>query len=233
MKPLKLKTLCIIPFRGTIQCKTRLKINNSTINVVDQLAKSLFLEAYRLLTPFFTKTIILTKEKSLIQNWFVIKKPQICEDLSPTLNGSLEDIIKSEVDTFDYLTIVLPDLPLLVSQDVAYLLDNLSSKKYSAIIGRSKDNGTNMFSISSKIVSKIALNFGVNSFYYHSQQFKSEELLTVQDGWAFDLDTPQDVLNLANNTLLFNQLPPSIQKLAYEYIGFLSPVPPFKSPTTN
>ncbi|MFX0096048.1 MAG: hypothetical protein ACFFBD_30190, partial [Candidatus Hodarchaeota archaeon] len=91
-----MRTLCLIPFRGTPQCKTRLKINDIIAPTVEQLVKSLFLEDYRCLSPFFTETIILTKGKTLIQDWLPNQKPRICEDLAPTLNGALEEVIKIE-----------------------------------------------------------------------------------------------------------------------------------------
>ncbi len=201
----------IIPYRGTINDKSRLRsslkdssveklLHHMTQNLIDEIAK----------LEHDANLYILTKKKKLDFSGYF----SILHDKGDELNESLNEAFKEIQE--DIITVVMADLPLIKSEDLQFILDkNYNERKI--LLGPTKDNGTSILIFNKG--DTFPLVFGKNSALRFRDVFEklelSFEILESKNAYS-DIDKFKDLIDLEKN----DYLPDNIKQIVKECVDF-------------
>jgi 2-phospho-L-lactate guanylyltransferase len=125
-------------------------------------------------------------------------------EAAPGLNPALEAVRKwAALRQADGLFVILPDLPFLSPADVMAMI-SLSKPRSVTLAPDRHGTGTNALLV--RPANLLPFRFGQNSLEQHEMLARSAGLTLVhctRPGFAFDLDTPDDLAALARGDPLF------------------------------
>ena len=128
----------IIPYRGTVNDKSRLRSNLKDTSVEDLLyhmTQNLVDEISKIESSF--NLYILTKKEELdFSGCF-----SVLQDKGEELNESLKEAFKEVQE--DIIIIIMADLPLIKSEDLQFILNKYTNEK-NIMLGPTPDNGTSI-----------------------------------------------------------------------------------------
>ncbi|MCE7743050.1 MAG: NTP transferase domain-containing protein [Candidatus Heimdallarchaeota archaeon] len=191
----------IIPYRGTVSDKSRLRSDlNLTIleQLLSNITQNVIYEALKV--KGIDKVYVLTQKSELefYGNF------EILIDRVGDLNGSILTALR-EIDE-ETIVITMADLPLITSTHIENILEN-HIKTSDVVLAPTEDKGTSLVCFS-KTHSFPGL-FGKNSSLRFKEFFENNSigiaLLTYNEAYR-DIDTFKDLIKIANNELLPNDL---------------------------
>ena len=201
----------IVPFRGTVNDKSRLRSNlkatsiekllyHMTQNLIDEISK---------IESSFNLYILTKKEELNFSGSF-----SILLDKGEELNESLQEAFKEIQE--DIIIIIMADLPLIKSEDLQLILNKHTNEK-KIMLGPTPDNGTSILVFNKR--DSFPLVFGKNSALRFREVFESLgssfEILESKNAYR-DIDKFKDLVELEENSYL----PNNIKQIIKECVDF-------------
>jgi len=201
----------IIPYRGTVSDKSRLRSDLKETSVGKLLycmTQNLINEVSIIETD--VHLYILTKKNNLSFSG----KFTLLSDKGNELNESLTNAFK-EIEE-DIITIIMADLPLIKSEEIKAILYRHKIEK-KILLGPTPDNGTSILTFNKN--NSFPLVFGKNSALRFRDVFEEEaisyEILESKDIYR-DIDKFKDLLEIMEN----NSIPENIRQIIKECVDF-------------
>ncbi len=191
----------IIPYRGTVTDKSRLRSNLDEI-ILERLLKEVTQNVIHEVLKIrgIDKVYVLTQKSELeFEGNFEILKDK-GKELNDSISLALEEI---EEET---IVIVMADLPLITANHIEDII-NKYKKTLKAILAPTADKGTSIICFRRK--EKFPKVFGRNSSLRFKEFFERNSIgITVNKyNKAYrDIDTFKDLIEIADNELLSNEL---------------------------
>lgn len=194
-----MKTLIVIPVRGTTPSKTRLSplFDDAQRSV---LVRSM-LDHMLAQMPLGIDVAVITRSPDFLHGLpadvTVIQQDHDC----PGLNGSLQQALHHARESGYTELLMLPgDLPMLAAHEVAALL---LEEGRMVIVGDSDQKGTNGLRLPTAWADRFVFAMGPQSFTHHLAEANRHGTVPVtvyHRGLAHDLDTPDDWFALTEET---------------------------------
>jgi 2-phospho-L-lactate guanylyltransferase len=191
----------IIPYRGTVNDKSRLRtrLKDSYVNdLLHCMTQNIISEIEGIETK--TTLYILTKRKELDFSGSYT----ILEDKGDELNNSLRRAF-NEI-TEDIIVIIMADLPLIKSENIQFILNKYSVEK-KILLAPTPDKGTSILIFNQK--NNFPLVFGKESALRFQEVFQKLELpfviLETKNAYR-DIDKFKDLVELEKNSYLQNNI---------------------------
>ncbi|TET80865.1 MAG: hypothetical protein E3J43_01595 [Candidatus Heimdallarchaeota archaeon] len=201
----------IIPYRGTVSDKSRLRSDlkeTSVGKLLYYMTQNLINEVSMIETD--VHLYILTKKNNLSFSG----KFTLLSDKGNELNESLTNAFK-EIEE-DIITIIMADLPLIKSEEIKAILYRHKIEK-KILLGPTPDNGTSILTFNKN--NSFPLVFGKNSALRFRDVFEEEaisyEILESKDIYR-DIDKFKDLLEIMEN----NSIPENIRQIIKECVDF-------------
>jgi 2-phospho-L-lactate guanylyltransferase len=197
----------IIPYRGTISDKSRLH-TDLNIEILEQLlykvTQHVISEALRVADV--DRVYVLTQKSYLkFQGNYVLLKDK-GDELNSSVLRAIEEINE------DVILIVMADLPLITSEKIDEILQK-HIKDNKIILAPTKDKGTSIICFHRETIFPGV--FGKNSSIRFKEFFENHSvgivLMSYNETYR-DIDTLKDLIKIASNELLPNELHPIFQE---------------------
>jgi len=201
----------IIPYRGTVNDKSRLRSNlkeTSVGKLLYHMTQNLINEVSKIESD--VHLYILTKKNNLSFSG----KFTVLSDKGNELNESLTNAFKEIKE--DIITIVMADLPLINSEEIKEILCKHKIEK-KILLGPTPDNGTSILTFNKN--NAFPLVFGKNSALRFKDVFEKEALSyeILESKFVYrDIDKFKDLIELKEN----NSIPENIKQIIKECVDF-------------
>jgi len=181
----------LIPFRGTVTDKSRLR-KEITKDIVDKLLKQMIQHVIKECMELeFEKNIyVLTKNDTVVLEGDYI----ILQDQGENLNDAIKKA-KGKLEE-DMLIVIMADLPFLKNEVVERII-NMYRKKNQIIIAPSNDNGTSILCFDTN--ANFPFVFGQKSSMHFQELFKNNNLQYTLLDYEIsfkDIDTLKDLIEI-------------------------------------
>lgn len=206
-----MKKAILIPYRGTISDKSRLR-SNLKEELLEKLLKQVTQNVINktLQVKDVSKVYILTHKPDLEfqGNYYILK------DKADELNSSILkalDFVSEEI-----IAIVMADLPLLTSTDIEEIFEE-HIKMNKVVLAPTEDKGTSIICFDKVI--KFPGVFGKNSSIRFQEFFEKNKVgfyLKPYNETYRDIDTFKDLIKIIETNLL----PPKLQSIFKECVEF-------------
>ncbi len=201
----------IIPYRGTVNDKSRLRsdLNETSVGkLLYHMTQNLINEVSKIESD--VHLYILTKKNNLSFSG----KFTLLSDKGDELNESLTNAFKEIKE--DIITIVMADLPLIKSEEIEEILYKHKIEK-KILLGPTPDNGTSILTFNKN--NSFPLVFGKNSALRFRDVFEKEAIsyaILESKSVYRDIDKFKDLIELMEN----NSIPENISQIIKECVDF-------------
>ncbi len=206
-----MKKAILIPYRGTISDKSRLR-SNLNEELLEKLLKSVTQNVINktLQVKDISKVYILTHKPDLDfqGNYYVLKDK--ADDLNNSILKALDDVPEN------IIAIVMADLPLLSSTEIEEIFED-HIKMNKVVLAPTEDKGTSIICFNKTI--KFPGVFGKNSSIRFQDFFENNKIgfyLKLYNETYRDIDTFKDLIKIIETNLL----PPKLQSIFKECVEF-------------